>query len=178
MDRDGVINASGRHRFVKSWDQFRFLPGVLTALKKLNADQRLCIVVSNQSGVGRKMMSKKNLSDLNRRMTQAIRASGGRMDAVYTCPHRPEDGCDCRKPRLGMIRRAMKRFPIDLSRSFMVGDNEVDIALGKAAGCRTILVLSGKLDKKTASDLSIQPDRIAQGLLSAVRWILKEERTG
>lgn len=176
LDRDGVINASPKNRFVTRWSEFQFLPGALEALKSLHDHQELCMVVSNQSGVGRKVMSQRTLTEINRRMVKAVGRHGGRIQAVFTCPHRPGEGCSCRKPRLGMIRRAVQRFSIDLRHSVVVGDSSRDIRMGRLAGCRTLLVLSGKLDQKGALALSVKPDRIVKDLSSAVRWILRKSR--
>lgn len=177
LDRDGVINASPKNRFVRRWDEFRFLPGVLKALKRLNDEGELCIVVSNQSGVGRKVMSNKALDEIHRRMVGAIARHGGRIQAVYACPHRPQDRCPCRKPGLGLIRQAVQRFSIDLPHSFVVGDSPKDLRMGRAAGCQTILVLSGKTDSQRASQLAIRPNRVLKDLAGAVGWILKKRRS-
>ena len=109
-------------------------------------------------------------------MVQAIRRGGGKIRSVYYCIHRSEDGCTCRKPRIGMLKRASRRFSIDLKKSFVVGDQETDILMGRAAGCRTILVLSGKYARRSVKNLAIRPDRTTKDLDGAVRWILKQNR--
>jgi histidinol-phosphate phosphatase family protein len=178
LDRDGVINACPAGRYVTKWQEFRFLPGVLDALWDLRCHRQIVIVASNQSGVGRGVMTAGQLAVLTRQMLKAIREAGGRVHAVYTCPHHPEAGCLCRKPRPGLLFQAARRFAIDLKRSFVVGDDGTDILMGKSVGCRTVLVLSGRQSRVTAKRLPVAPDRIAADLPRAVRWILQEKRLG
>ncbi len=176
LDRDGVINACPQERYITDWKQFRFLPGALEALRLLKERGKKVIVLSNQSGVGRGIFPRQRLTSITREMLRSIRKAGGRIQAVYYCTHRPENGCPCRKPRSGMLRKAARRFAVDLKRSFLVGDSEVDIRMGRSGGCRTVLVLSGRHSRSTARRLSVSPDRIAQGLPQAVRWILRQQR--
>ena len=177
LDRDGVINASPEHRYVAHWDQFHFLPGTLEALRRLNQNRQIVIVVSNQSGVGRKVLSRIHLAEITQKMLQAVRSSGGWIRAVYYCTHHPENDCACRKPRVGLLKKAARQFSIDLSRSFMVGDTETDILMAHSAGCRSVLALSGKQTRSSARHLTVAPDQIAENLLEAVRWILREQRS-
>ena len=176
LDRDGVINVPPAGRYILGWDQFRFLPDVLKTLHRLRKHGDRVIVISNQSGVGRGIMTKRQLTDITRRMAAEIRKNGGHLDAVYYCTHHPEKGCRCRKPHPGMLKKAARRFPIDLKKSFFIGDSETDILTGRSAGCRTILVLTGRHNKKTAKHLVTQPDRISKNLTHAVRWIMRERR--
>lgn len=174
LDRDGVINTSPDGRYVTSWRRFQFLRGSLSALCALRKAGWRVIVISNQAGVGRRIMTRRNLRDITRRMVKAVYQKGGRIDAVYYCTHLPGSRCACRKPAIGMLRKAARRFPIDLKRSFVVGDNKTDIAMGKKAGCTTVLVLSGQESKAAQRDSSIVADRMARNLAEAVRWIVKQ----
>jgi D-glycero-D-manno-heptose 1,7-bisphosphate phosphatase len=142
LDRDGVI-CEHRPDYVKSWDEFQFLPGSLEALNELSVFEGPIIVVSNQSCVGRGLVPEDIVRDINSRMVDHIKRSGGRIDDVYFCPHRPEEGCSCRKPATGMLENAAVRYSLDLKNSWMVGDNITDIQMGKSAGCHTILVRTG-----------------------------------
>lgn len=173
LDRDGTINVPPRKRYVTRWEEFRFLPGTLEALQRLSRAGWLLVVVSNQSGVERGLLSRPALREITRRMLGAIRRSGGRVQAVYYCTHHPDRGCPCRKPRAGMLRRANRRFSIDLKRSFMVGDSERDVRMAKAAGCRPLLVLTGHHTRGSARRLSAAPERIFRDLGQAARWILR-----
>ena len=175
LDRDGVINEPpGKKRYVTRWAEFRFLPGSLKALRRLGTDGRKVVVLSNQAGVGRRLMSRAQLDLITRRMRVAVRRAGGRVDAVYYCIHRPEAACRCRKPKTGMIRRACRELRIDPKRSFLVGDNATDIQMGRSAGCRTVLVLSGVSSRADARRMPAPPQRIAKNLHAALPWILRK----
>ncbi len=170
-----MINASPtQKRYITSWEEFRFLPGALAALQALKTSRRKVIVVSNQAGVGRGILQASQLREITRRMLQATRAAGGRIDAVYYCTHSPEEGCPCRKPRAGLLRKAARRLSINLERSFVVGDNVTDIQMGAAAGCRTVLVLTGITERKDAKQMAVSPDKTVRDLQQAVGWILRQ----
>ena len=174
LDRDGVINVPPRRkRYITRWGEFRFLPGVLDSLKKLSSSRWKILLVSNQAGVGRGLFSQSALDEITRNMLRNMKARGGRIDAVYYCTHTPERRCRCRKPRAGLLRVAARRFSLDLKGSIVVGDNATDIAMGRAAGCRTVLVLTGVTTRKAAAKLAHPPDRITKDLRGAARWILK-----
>lgn len=175
LDRDGVINVppSPRKRYVTRWEEFRFLPGVLPTLRKLRESRRRVFILSNQAGVGRGWMARLELSRITRNMLRAIRQAGGRIQAVYYCLHAPEARCPCRKPKPGLLRRACRQWPIDLKRSVVIGDHLTDIEMGQAAGCRTVLVLSGAARRSALRGSAIRPDRVARDLSEAVRWILR-----
>jgi histidinol-phosphate phosphatase family protein len=150
LDRDGVINAD-RTDFVKSWAEFDFLPSVLSALAVLSRTQYKIVVVTNQSGVGRGLLTETTLREMNLRMTDRVREAGGRIDAIYYCPHLPETGCSCRKPAPGMFIAAATDLALDLSRSWMIGDGYRDIAAASAAGVRSILLSTGHAESHVVS---------------------------
>ncbi len=140
LDRDGVIN---RHRlgdYVKSWDEFEFLPGVIDALSVLKGLFRRIIVVTNQRGVGKGTMTMADLDAIHARMLREVEAGGGRIDKIYCCT--AVDNSDpCRKPNAGMALQALDDFPdIDLSRSVMVGDSLSDMEFAGNAGIPFIMV--------------------------------------
>lgn len=164
----------GAKRYITRPEEFRFLPGVPAALKKLRSGRRKIILVSNQAGVGRGLFSQADLAEITRKMLRAVKSHGGRIDAVYYCTHTPERRCRCRKPRAGLLRKAARRFSLDLKKSIIVGDNITDIEMGHSAGCRTALVLTGMTDRKAAKRISPPPDFIARDLAGAARWILKK----
>jgi D-glycero-D-manno-heptose 1,7-bisphosphate phosphatase len=143
LDRDGVINVN-RPDHVKSWTEFEFLPGALEALARLAALNLPVIVVTNQAIVNRGMVPQPVVDEINCRMAAEIVRAGGRIDAVVYCPHRPEEACQCRKPQPGLLLEAARRYRLDLRRSVLVGDALSDIEAGQAAGCQTILVLTGR----------------------------------
>ena len=172
MDRDGVINT---HRFdyVKSWDEFVFLPGAFEAFRKLAEMPYAVIVVTNQSVIGRGLVGKDVVEDINRRMVTKIQLKGGRVDEVIYCPHHPSAKCVCRKPNPGMIFQAASQSNLDLTSSYLIGDSPSDIGAALAAGCTPILVLTGRGQASHFQLLYEHPDLdIAQNLLAAVEWIL------
>jgi len=178
VDRDGVINEH-RADYVKSWGEFVFLPGVFAALRCLAQSSLAVVVVSNQSAVGRGLVSRSELETIHRRMVQEIEREGGRVDDVLYCPHRPGEGCDCRKPRPGLLRRAAARLGLDLSRSFLVGDAQSDVEAALDAGCRPLLVLTGlgkeQLDRMPPRVLA--QCHVADDLGAAINWILEGRGT-
>lgn len=142
LDRDGVINEN-RADYVKSWEEFVFLPGSTGALRALAHVSAPIVVVSNQSAIGRGLVGHETVEGIHRRMRAAICEEGGQIDAVYYCPHCPGEGCCCRKPRPGLLLRAADELMIDLERSYFIGDAIGDMEAAMAAGCSPILVLTG-----------------------------------
>lgn len=143
LDRDGVINRR-RPDHVKSWAEFEFLPGALSALAELRAMNTPVVVITNQGAVGRGLISPDQLRDIHCRMLRAVEAGGGHVSAIYTCEHAPSDGCACRKPKPALFHQASHDLHIDLPRSVMIGDSPTDVQAGRAAGCRPILINEGK----------------------------------
>jgi D-glycero-D-manno-heptose 1,7-bisphosphate phosphatase len=171
VDRDGVINAN-RTDHVKSWDEFEFLPGALDALALLSRTGWRVVVVTNQAVVNRGVVSTLELEHLHARMADAIRHHGGRLSAVYACPHRPDEGCGCRKPEPGLLVAAAANLVGRLDRSFMVGDHLTDLEAAKRAGCKSILVLSGR---HQLSSTQVLPDNcvaIVPNLLAAAQHVV------
>jgi D-glycero-D-manno-heptose 1,7-bisphosphate phosphatase len=173
LDRDGVINRDSPD-YVTTWEQFIFLPGSLDAIRRLTEAGRTIIVVTNQSAVGRGMMEIATLEHIHRKLCRAVADRGGRIAAIFYCPHHPEAGCVCRKPQPGMIRQAQQRFHLDLAAATMIGDSARDIQCGIRAGCgRTILVRSGLHDQlPRLKALDMAPDWVARDLAAAVDWLL------
>lgn len=143
LDRDGVIDRN-RDDYVKSWEEFEFLPGSLDAVRRLTETGYRIVVVTNQSAIGRGILARRAVEDINTAMVDRVRLTGGRIDAVLFCPHRPEDNCNCRKPSPGLLKRAAAWLDLDLAGSFLVGDHIADLEAGRAAGCTNILVLTGR----------------------------------
>jgi D-glycero-D-manno-heptose 1,7-bisphosphate phosphatase len=137
LDRDGVLNQRPpEHDYVRSRDQFSLLPGVAEAVRRLDAAGYALVVVSNQRGIARGLVSRGTLKAIE----EAILEETGVAVAFYYCPHDRDDGCSCRKPAPGMLLEASADLTLDLSRSVMVGDAETDVEAGRAAGTRTILI--------------------------------------
>lgn len=174
LDRDGVINVPPTERYITHWKKFRFLPGVFQALRTFRKAGWPVVIVSNQAGVGKGIMSAAMLREITRRMLARIRQTGGQVRAVYYCTHTPEKGCGCRKPKAGLVRKAARNFSINLKRSYVVGDNGTDLTMGRSTGCRTVLVLTGVTQRRAVGRLPEQPDWVARNLPEAVRWILND----
>jgi len=143
LDRDGVINDEPPEIYIRSWNEFHFFPTTFEALKKFaELFGRIC-VVTNQQGVGKGILSEETLHEIHRNMKSEIEDHGGRIDAIYYCPHLESLNCDCRKPKTGMPLNAKKDFPeIDFSKSIMVGDSIRDIEMGKSLGMITMKIKS------------------------------------
>ena len=143
LDRDGVIN-DNRTDHVKSWDEFKFIPGALESIRELTQTGLPIFVITNQAAVNRGLMTLDTLEDIHRRMKTAIYEAGGEITQVYHCPHDNHEACNCRKPASGMLLRAAEEYNIDLTRSFLVGDAWTDVAAGIGAGARSILLMTGR----------------------------------
>ena len=181
IDRDGTINE--QMGYINHESRFRILPRVPQAIRMLNRQGFLVLVVSNQSGVARGYYPLDLVKTLHRLMVTRMREKRGNIDGVFFCPHHPAGSvpefsrdCDCRKPKTGLIEQACKSFEIDLRRSFVVGDMCTDIELAHRAGLKGVLVKTGYglgeieyiLRHKTT-----KPVHIAEDLLDAVRWIVR-----
>ena len=144
LDRDGVI-IENVPIYVRSWADVEFLPGSLEALARLAAGPYKVVMVTNQSAVGRGILSLAQAEAINACILEIIRQAGGRVDGAYICPHGPQDACDCRKPLPGLLLKAAAELDIDLGRSIMIGDALTDLQAGQAAGVmRSFLVLTGR----------------------------------
>lgn len=172
LDRDGVINENRRDH-VLCWDDFSFLPGVFEALWDLSRDGQKVIVVSNQAAIARGLVTQAEVEAINDRMLDELGRRGARIDAVYVCPHHPDAGCDCRKPKPGLLLQAARNFDLDLSDSFVVGDSASDVLAAKAVGARPMLVLSGKGPDEAAllRDQGVEGHHVVPDLRSAAALI-------
>jgi D-sedoheptulose 7-phosphate isomerase len=142
VDRDGVVNQrQGPHEYVASWEQFRFVPGVIPMLRGLSDQGYELVVVTNQQGVGKGVMSAAALHAIHEAMSQALASEGIALARVLHCPHREQDQCGCRKPRPGLIYRALNELPfvIDLPGSMLIGDAQSDMLAGRSAGIPTLV---------------------------------------
>lgn len=143
IDRDGVI-CRNRDDYVKYWEEFVFLRGVLKALARLAHLELYIIVITNQSIINRRMVSVDVVEEIHARMVRAVETVGGRIDRVMVCPHRPDEHCACRKPQPGLLLAAAEELDLDLSQSYLIGDAESDMQAGRAVGCRRYLALTGR----------------------------------
>lgn len=143
LDRDGTINQDNSD-FVKSPDEWVALPGALEAIARLNHAGWHVVVASNQSGLGRGLFDVTTLNAIHAKMHKALAAVGGRVDAVFYCPHAEEEGCHCRKPRPGLFEQIGERYGIELKSALVAGDRLRDLQAGVACGCEPHFLLTGK----------------------------------
>jgi heptosyltransferase II len=175
LDRDGTLNYDSG--YLKSASELKLLPGVGPALARLKAAGARLVVVTNQSGVGRGILTLKDLEAIHARLEGLLEQDDAALDAIYFCPHHPDDGCRCRKPARGMVDRAVSELQVDLRQSYLIGDHARDVQLAKAVGAKAILVTSGRVDEQAINMLRAQqamPDTIVQSMAEAVDWILKD----
>jgi D-glycero-D-manno-heptose 1,7-bisphosphate phosphatase len=143
IDRDGVI-CRNRRDHVKNWDEFEFLPGVLSAMARLARSDMTIIIITNQAIINRHMVPADIVEDIHSRMVRAIEDNRGRVDHVMTCPHRSDEHCGCRKPAPGLLLQAARRWSIDLRSSYLIGDARSDMQAARLAECQRYLVLTGR----------------------------------
>jgi D-glycero-D-manno-heptose 1,7-bisphosphate phosphatase len=156
LDRDGVINRESAD-FIKTPDEWIPLPGSLDAIARLTDAGIPVIVATNQSGVGRGLFGLDALDAIHDKMRRAVEAAGGDLAGIFFCPHTPEDGCDCRKPKPGLLRQIEERFEISLKDNPIVGDSRRDLEAARAVGARPILVRTGN-GRKTEKELGERGD--------------------
>jgi D-glycero-D-manno-heptose 1,7-bisphosphate phosphatase len=146
LDRDGVINQDS-DAFIKSPDEWRPIPGSLEAIARLNHAGFRAVVATNQSGVGRGLLDFATLTAIHEKMHRALAHVGGRIDAIFFCPHTADSRCECRKPNAGMLREIGVRFNVDMSGVPCVGDGLRDLQAADAVGAQPLLVLTGTGEK-------------------------------
>lgn len=175
LDRDGVINADPIE-FVTRPEELQLLPASAQAIARFNAMGIPVIVCSNQSGVAKGLYTLESLQRISDRLQEMLSEYNAHIDAFYYCPHSEANGCDCRKPKPGLLLRASQEHQIALDRSVFVGDSWRDIIAGRAAGVKTVLVLSGHVRPEMLDSPEMQnhpPDHVASDLLGATEWILQ-----
>lgn len=176
LDRDGVINVDPVE-FVTRPEELQLLPASAQAIARFNAAGVPVIVCSNQSGVAKGLYTLQTLEQISERLQQMLREYGAHIDAFYYCPHDDADGCECRKPKPGLLLRAAQEHAIALERSVFVGDSWRDIVAGRAAGVKTVLVLSGHVKPEMLDSAEMKkhpPDHVAPDLQGATEWILHQ----
>jgi D-glycero-D-manno-heptose 1,7-bisphosphate phosphatase len=156
LDRDGVINED-RPDYIKHRDEFRFYPDALQALRWLRENRIGVVVVSNQSGLNRGIISWDDFWEIHNTMVKGVREAGGNILGALYCPHRPEEACSCRKPLPGLIRAASSVFRIPLKDTCLIGDRTSDLTAAESAGCRGVF-----LDRSNEGVQSLAPDPTAR----------------
>jgi D-glycero-D-manno-heptose 1,7-bisphosphate phosphatase len=175
LDRDGTI--CEEMGYVNHVDRLQVFPFAAAAIRQLNDAAVPVIVVTNQSGVARDIFPESLVHQVHKKMIAELSAGGARVDAIYFCPHKTEDACECRKPSPGLLERAAREHALDLAASWVVGDRYADLEMGHAAGSRGILVMTGYGRGEYElhhSKWPRQPDALAENLTEAVRRILND----
>ncbi|MBX3620207.1 MAG: D-glycero-beta-D-manno-heptose 1,7-bisphosphate 7-phosphatase [Rhizobacter sp.] len=181
LDRDGTINED-RDDFVKSVDEWVPLPGALEAIARLNQAGWHTVIATNQSGLGRGLFDMAALNAMHAKMNAALARVGGRIGAVFFCPHAPEDQCSCRKPLPGLYEQIGERYGVDLHKVPVVGDSSRDLEAAMAAGCPPHLVRTGKGAQLTEAqiaqlELQIPQLQVHADLAAFAESLIQQERT-
>lgn len=172
LDRDGTINEDVG--YLDSPSGLRLIPGAAEAIRQINENQLMAVVLTNQSGVARGYYPEEKLREIHHHLEKMLAVQGARLDGIYYCIHHPDESCQCRKPAVGMLERASKELAIDLSCSYVVGDKVSDIQLARNAGAKGILVLTGHGVNDVARMDPCPPAFIARDLSEAVQWIMQD----
>jgi D-glycero-D-manno-heptose 1,7-bisphosphate phosphatase len=176
LDRDGVINEDSAD-FIKTPDEWHALPGSLEAIAKLKEAGYEVAIATNQSGVGRGLFSIDTLWDIHRKMLAEIHASGGHVKRIFFCPHPPEDNCDCRKPKPGLLHQIAEHFACGFDRMIMIGDAATDLEAAEAVGVRSILVRTGKGAQTEIELAQTKNIEVYDDLAAAVTALVSEKGT-
>jgi len=171
LDRDGVINFDS-DQYIKSPDEWRPIPGSLAAIARLNQAGYRVVVASNQSGVGRGLFDMSTLNAIHTKMHKLVGQAGGRIEAVFFCPHGAEAGCACRKPKPGLFEEIARRYRVDLNGVPTIGDSLRDLQAGVAVGCQPYLVRTGKGLRTLAKGGLPEGTQIFDDLAGAVEALL------
>ena len=180
LDRDGTINAD-RDDYVKGVEEWQALPGALEGIARLNHDGWHVVLATNQSGLGRGLFDMSTLNAMHLKMTAALAQVGGRIDAIFFCPHAPDDQCDCRKPLPGLFEQIADRYGISLKGVPAIGDSLRDLQAAQAVGCETHLVRTGKAAELGEAELAhlvaqVPGTTVHADLGSAAEFIVQRER--
>jgi D-glycero-D-manno-heptose 1,7-bisphosphate phosphatase len=177
LDRDGVINADSPN-FIKSAGEWHALPGSLEAIARLSKAGWTVAVASNQSGLGRGLLSRSDLKAIHRKMRRQLGRLGGRIDRVYVCPHHPDAGCQCRKPRAGLLRDIEKKYRTRLEGAPVVGDSLRDLEAAEQVGARPILVLTGNGEATRAAFEGTEEVEVYADLAAVAEALVAETDNG
>ena len=152
LDRDGILNKE-RNDYVKTVQELEIFPNIGRSIKKINEKGFLVIVITNQSAIGRKLTSENELQKIHNSLQDYLKKWSAKIDAIYYCPHIPDDNCNCRKPKPGLLIQAANDYNIDLQNSWMIGDHDRDVQSGLNAGCNSIMVTPENSFENIISDI-------------------------
>jgi D-glycero-D-manno-heptose 1,7-bisphosphate phosphatase len=174
LDRDGVINYDS-DQYIKSPSEWRPIPGSIEAIARLNQHGYRIAVATNQSGIGRGLFDMATLNAINDKMMELVFRQGGRIDALFFCPHTAIEECSCRKPRTGMLEEIAARFHAELKGVPAIGDSLKDLEAAEAVGAQPILVLTGKGTKTKADGGMPKKTLVFEDLAAASRHLVEQE---
>jgi len=140
FDRDGIVNKHPNNRIIRSWEEFRFMPGFMESLRVVKEKGFCAVIITNQQGIRKGEYTAETVEMIHSRLVEKLGGWGLNLLDIFYCPHTAADDCACRKPKPGMIFEAAEKHNIDLSRSWVIGDQERDVQAGYAAGCRCVRV--------------------------------------
>lgn len=176
IDRDGVINEDPIGDYIKRWEDFRFIPGVVDALRSLVKDGYEIVVVSNQAGIGDGAYSESTLNQITTNMVAQLKRSGIRIRGIYYCLHGKTAGCECRKPKTGLFDQAARDISFDASKTYFIGDKASDVEAGCRFGLQTLFVLTGHgTNDQKHLDGACSLERIFPSLREAVPYVIAHE---
>ncbi len=178
LDRDGTINIEVD--YLKNIKDLRLIRDAAKAISFLNQNKIKVIIVTNQSGISRGLFSIDDLENVHNELKRRLRRKGAYIDAIYYCPHHPDEECLCRKPKDGMFRQAAKDFDLKLNKCYVIGDKLTDIKVANNISAMGILVRTGygRLEQNKLREGDIEPAHIAEDLCDAVKWIIKNINRG
>lgn len=177
LDRDGTLNRDTG--YITSPSDLVLFDGVVEAMARLKRAGSALVLVTNQSAIGRGLMTETDLEAIHRRLGAALSAGGGELDGVFFCPHRPDAGCRCRKPAIGLVEQAVAKLGVDARHSYMVGDKSMDMELARNVGAVGVLVTTSDYSHEAVRAVrmgQLDVGTIASSLAEAVEWILRDAR--
>lgn len=178
LDRDGTINVE-RADYVKSIEELVFLAGALEAISDLSRFEIPIVLITNQSAIGRGIVTPDQIDSIHAHLRACVQAAGGRVDAIYTCPHHPDEGCACRKPKPGLLLDAAADLHLDLRQCVFIGDSIADLNAARAAGCQPIMVGTGRQAQALAQLAEVEHSLVlVADLPAAVEWMHRRLAAG
>ena len=178
LDRDGTLNEDSRD-YIKNLAEFRLFRETLPALKMLHAAGYLLIIITNQSALARGLITEAELRRIHTYLKGEVQKAAAEITDIYICPHHPDENCDCRKPKIANVLRAVEEHDIDCQRSYFIGDSIKDIQTGQRAGCHTVLVETGIRQYRDGElrQKEVHPDCRCRDILAAAEYIMQPKRT-
>ncbi len=178
LDRDGTLNYDTG--YITSPDELNLIPGVGEAIARLRREGSRVVLITNQSGIARGLLTEGDLHMIHRKLEGELERQGGGLDGIFFCAHHPDDSCQCRKPKPGLILRAAKELDLSLSRSYYVGDKVIDMQLANAVGSKAVLVMTSEYSQTAVQAMEKNEIRVlfvAANLSEAANWILQDSLT-